>query len=83
MRVENTSETDPLVILKHFGPGNPDAEPLQAATELRQAATSEVEIDDRCVHTSFPALHNAMWPGLVGKGARTPSRRSTSTRCSI
>jgi hypothetical protein len=27
--VENLSDTDPLVILKHFGPGNPDAEPLQ------------------------------------------------------
>ena len=27
--VENLSETDPLVILKHFGPGNPDAEPLR------------------------------------------------------
>jgi hypothetical protein len=26
VRVENRSETDPLVILKHFGPGNPDAE---------------------------------------------------------
>src|SRR4030095_4868902 len=25
VRVENKSETDPLVILKHFGPGNPDA----------------------------------------------------------
>jgi len=24
----NRSETEPLVILKHFGPGNPDAEPL-------------------------------------------------------
>jgi len=23
--VENTSATDPLVILKHFGPANPDA----------------------------------------------------------
>ena len=23
------SATDPLVILKHFGPGNPDAEPLR------------------------------------------------------
>jgi hypothetical protein len=22
--VANTSETEPLVILKHFGPGNPD-----------------------------------------------------------
>jgi hypothetical protein len=30
VRVENTSDTDPLVILKHFGPGNPDAEPLRA-----------------------------------------------------
>jgi hypothetical protein len=26
VRVENKSHTDPLVILKHFGPGNPDAE---------------------------------------------------------
>ena len=30
----------------------------------------------------FPALHNAMWPGIVGKG-RTPSRRSIWTPCSI
>ena len=29
VRIENASETDPLVILKHFGPGNPDAEPLR------------------------------------------------------
>ena len=29
VRVENHSETDPLVVLKHFGPGNPDAEPLR------------------------------------------------------
>ncbi|WP_263417910.1 cupin domain-containing protein [Terriglobus albidus] len=27
--VENKSISDPLVILKHFGPGNPDAEPLK------------------------------------------------------
>ena len=27
--IENLSESDPLVILKHFGPGNPDAEPLR------------------------------------------------------
>jgi hypothetical protein len=26
--VENTSTSDPLVMLKHFGPGNPDAAPL-------------------------------------------------------
>jgi hypothetical protein len=25
VRVENRSDSDPLVILKHFGPGNPDA----------------------------------------------------------
>jgi hypothetical protein len=25
VRIENRSETDPLVILKHFGPGNPEA----------------------------------------------------------
>jgi hypothetical protein len=29
VRIENTSTTDPLVILKHFGPENPDAEPLR------------------------------------------------------
>ena len=28
-RIENRSAADPLVILKHFGPGNPDAEPLR------------------------------------------------------
>ena len=27
--VENLSETEPLVLLKHFGPGNPDAESLR------------------------------------------------------
>jgi hypothetical protein len=27
--IENRSATDPLVILKHFGPGNPDAESLR------------------------------------------------------
>jgi hypothetical protein len=31
VRIENLSETDPLVILKHFGPGNPDAEELRKA----------------------------------------------------
>jgi hypothetical protein len=29
VRVENKSHTDPLVILKHFGPGNPDAERVE------------------------------------------------------
>jgi hypothetical protein len=29
VQVENTSATEPLVVLKHFGPGNPDAEPLR------------------------------------------------------
>ena len=28
--IENQSASDPLVILKHFGPGNPDNEPLRA-----------------------------------------------------
>jgi hypothetical protein len=27
--IENHSESEPLVLLKHFGPGNPDAEPLR------------------------------------------------------
>ena len=25
VKIQNLSDTDPLVILKHFGPGNPDA----------------------------------------------------------
>ena len=29
VRIENPSDSDPLVILKHFGPGNPDAESLR------------------------------------------------------
>ena len=28
VRIENLSASDPLVLLKHFGPGNPDAQPL-------------------------------------------------------
>ena len=29
VEIVNPSATDPLVMLKHFGPGNPDAEPLR------------------------------------------------------
>jgi mannose-6-phosphate isomerase class I len=29
IKITNPSTVDPLVILKHFGPGNPDAEPLR------------------------------------------------------
>jgi hypothetical protein len=31
VRIENGSASDPVVILKHFGPGNPDNEPLRRA----------------------------------------------------
>jgi hypothetical protein len=27
--IENLSSAEPLVMLKHFGPGNPDVEPLR------------------------------------------------------
>jgi len=30
VRVENATASDPLVIFKDFGPGNPDTEPLRA-----------------------------------------------------
>ena len=33
--VENPSDEEPLVILKHFGPGNPDAEPLRKGSSKR------------------------------------------------
>ena len=29
VKITNQSSSDPLVILKHFGPGNPDAETLR------------------------------------------------------
>jgi hypothetical protein len=32
VRIENRSDTDPLVILKHFGPGNRDADRLRQRT---------------------------------------------------
>ena len=42
--IENRSESDPLVILKHFGPGNPDA----------KALTEEVG-DDQASHCAWAA----------------------------
>jgi hypothetical protein len=36
VRIENHSATDPLVLLKHFGPGNPDNEPLRTLEERRR-----------------------------------------------
>lgn len=37
LRVENPSETEPLVLLKHFGPGNPDASRLERHTSKGNA----------------------------------------------
>ena len=34
-------------------------------------------------HNNFPKLHNAMWPGLVGKGPDSEPPKSISTRCLI
>ena len=73
--IENLSDTEPLVILKHFGPGNPERPSPDAQAE---DAGDSVQ---RCTAHTKPALHNAMWPGLVGKGP-APSRRSISTPCS-
>jgi hypothetical protein len=36
--IENFSDTDPLVVLKHFGPGNPDAEHLRNIAHRREAS---------------------------------------------
>ena len=36
--IENFSDTDPLVVLKHFGPGNPDAEHLRNIVHRREAS---------------------------------------------
>ena len=47
VRIENTSDTDPLVILKHFGPGNPDAE-ADCAVDKKRVTT----IDDAANTTS-------------------------------
>lgn len=40
VRIENASETEPLVVLKHFGPGNPDA----AGLENRESIAEELKI---------------------------------------
>jgi hypothetical protein len=36
VRIENKSDTDPLVLLKHFGPGNPDNESLRKAKKQKK-----------------------------------------------
>jgi len=36
VRIENKSAADPLVLLKHFGPGNPDAELLRPDSQARK-----------------------------------------------
>jgi hypothetical protein len=41
VRIENLSESDPLVILKHFGPGNPDAEPLRSLRSESQGGQGD------------------------------------------
>ena len=38
VRIVNTGESEPLVILKHFGPGNPDAEPLRTKSQNGEKA---------------------------------------------
>ena len=38
VRIENRSESDPLVILKHFGPGNPDNEMLRVKARAPASA---------------------------------------------
>ena len=40
VKIENLSATDPLVILKHFGPGNPDAEGLKKNVAVRAVSDS-------------------------------------------
>ena len=76
VRIENPSSTDPLVILKHFGPGNPDAEPLRERPLDRVIAMSN------STH-KFPALHNAMWPGIVGKGGDSEPAIDLDTMLSL
>ena len=56
-----SATTEPLVILKHFGPGNPDNPSSRLA---RRPALRRYTMTGH----AKPALHNAMWPGLVGKG---------------
>src|SRR4029453_6543967 len=68
VRIENRSATDPLVILKHFGPGNPDAEPLRRLRGAEGAEPGRTRGSMNRASHKWPAIHNAMWPGLVGKG---------------
>src|SRR5207248_1644369 len=65
VRVENKSDTDPLVILKHFGPGNPDAEPLRRRRSYQPATIASRWITKH----SHPAISTARRRGRVGKGS--------------
>ena len=76
VRIENLSASDPLVILKHFGPGNPDAEPLR-----KSARTAEID-DTTSSRTNGRPFTTPCGPASSARGP-IPSRRSISTPCSI
>ena len=58
--IKNPSSTDPLVILKHFGPGNPDAAPLLKTklgpSSWKQAVLSFVTCSYVCLDSNAFAV---------------------------
>ena len=94
VRIENPSETDPLVILKHFGPGNPDAEPLKKRMNvetLRRASNfccvrgcgvKDSTFSGAVMPTQISSHPQRDVAGARRQGRPARSRRSISTRCS-
>ena len=78
--IENLSESDPLVVLKHFGPGNPDAEPLRNTKKLTK--THHVDHEEQRLCTNTPPSITRCGPASSARAGPAPSRRSISTRCS-
>ena len=87
VEVENTG-TEPLVGLRYFGPDTHGNSAQRRAADQRVEHT--LTISRPTQHHSnpfdnamsdhpnnFPKLHNAAWPGVVGKGGETTNRRST------
>ena len=67
VRIENRSETDPLVILKHFGPGN--RTPREAASSPRKIRS--------------PGIPEELTPELLssaGEDTLAPSGRASSEK---
>ena len=61
VRVTNRSDKENLVMLKHFGPGNPDAAPL---VKPRGRGTKPMSKDSRLDRGPTPSAHGRIIPSI-------------------